>query len=114
MIEAVALSLTEAQFTTKIIDRARARGWLVHHGRPARMRDGQWRTPVQGDPGFPDLVMAKGGRLVIAELKTQTGRLRPDQVLWLTAVGVVVWRPEDWPAICSLLDDPQQPLRFGQ
>lgn len=59
----------------------------------------RWRTPVTS-PGFPDLFMVRGPRMVIAELKSEAGRLRPDQREWLarlelTAAEVYVWRPRD-------------------
>ena len=35
--------------------------------------------------GFPDLVLAKNGVVLIVELKTDTGVATPDQVAWLLA-----------------------------
>jgi hypothetical protein len=35
-----------------------------------------------GDPGFPDLVLAKHGRLYFFELKTEKGQLSPAQAAW--------------------------------
>ena len=101
--------LTEAQFQAKIVNRAKARGWLVHHARPAPTRSGGWATPIQGNIGFPDLVLAKQGRLVFAEVKTERGTLGEYQQEWLDALDgegrlVTVWRPADWPTITELLD----------
>jgi hypothetical protein len=50
-------------------------------------------------PGYPDLTMA-GRKLLFRELKTETGRVRPEQAGWLdrlTAAGADadVWRPGD-------------------
>lgn len=70
------------------------------------MKDGSWKTPTQGTSGFPDITLARDGRVIFAELKTQTGRTTEAQRAWLAAVGGIVWRPEDWPAICALLDHP--------
>ena len=100
------MKLTEAQFQKQVIDLAQLWGWRVAHFRPARTATG-WRTPVSADgAGFPDLVIAKGGLLIFAELKTKTGRMSPAQTLWLDALGpttqarlVTLWRPADWPAI---------------
>jgi len=52
--------------------------------------------------GFPDLVIA-GRAVLFAELKRDTGRLSPAQIIWgdrLIAVGAwyVVWKPADWQA----------------
>ena len=70
----LAKHITEDDLLGNVIHAARIHGWLVHHCRAARTADG-WRTPVQGNRGFPDLVLAKPGRLVLAELKAQRGRL---------------------------------------
>src|SRR5690606_27676425 len=96
-------------------------GWKVHHTRPARTDKG-WRTPIQGDAGYPDLTMARRGRMVIAELKSETGELTREQAAWLEhlprvaqeddsadrdlhahAIEVYVWRPSDWPHILEVL-----------
>jgi hypothetical protein len=99
--------VTEAEFMGAVIDLARLRGWRLHHQRPARTANG-WRSAIIGDQGFPDLVLARAGRLVVAELKTERGRLGPGQALWLdllAAAGaeVHVWRPVDMDAIAAVL-----------
>lgn len=93
--------MTEDQFLTRIIDAAQLLGWHVHHCRPARTADGRWRTPVQGNPGFPDLVLARNGVVIIAEVKTDRGRLTEDQRGWLDALHDTarVWRPAGWEQI---------------
>ena len=60
---------------------------------------------MQGHIGFPDLVLAREGVVIFAELKAEKGRLRPDQEKWIAALGACyVWRPSDWPAILQILD----------
>ncbi len=118
---------TEADFTTFVIDLARVLGWRTAHFRPAKTDKG-WRTPVQGDgAGFPDLILLRGNRMVVAELKAERGRLSPAQVEWLDAyaglaypecpgsfgddtnavtgnhIGVFVWRPRDVDEIREVL-----------
>lgn len=94
-LDAIAAAMTEAELQTNVIDLAHAYGWLVVHQRPALTNSG-YRTAIQGDKGFPDLVLAKAGRVLLAELKSQTGRLTDDQQRWVTASGAYVWRPTDW------------------
>lgn len=96
----LARHITEDDLLGNVIRAARIHGWLVHHCRAARTADG-WRTPVQGNRGFPDLVLVKPGRLILAELKAQRGRLAAEQVVWrgvleLGPAEVYEWRPADW------------------
>jgi len=96
----LAQHITEDDLLGNVIHAARIHGFLVHHCRAARTADG-WRTPVQGNRGFPDLVLAKPGRLILAELKAQRGRLSAEQVVWrgvleLGPAEVYEWRPADW------------------
>jgi hypothetical protein len=101
------LPQTEAQFQKAVIDLARHTGWLVAHFRPARTEEG-WRTPVSADgAGFPDLVLVRD-LVLYRELKSEKGRVRPDQQRWHEALAtagadIAVWRPSDWPAIANTL-----------
>jgi hypothetical protein len=95
---------SEAQFAVWVLDVARLHGWRAAHFRPARTQQG-WRTAVQGDIGSPDLLLARDGQVLLVELKTDRGRLRPAQVSWLCHLGdhATVWRPTDRPAILARL-----------
>ena len=94
---------TETQFQKAVIEYARARGWFVYHTYDSR----------RSAPGFPDLVMARKGEVVFAELKSQRGRLRPEQREWLEALAtetaenvshsVYIWRPDSWPELEQVL-----------
>ena len=76
---------------------------MVHHTRPAQTAKG-WRTPIQGDPGYPDLTMARAGKVVWAELKSEKGKLSDAQIGWCSAIGPVhVWRPSDWDTVVEVL-----------
>jgi hypothetical protein len=98
----------EQDFQAAVITSARMLGWLVVHHRPGRTRHG-WATPMIGDPGFPDLVLARNGRLLFAELKAAAGRTTPAQNKWLetlatvAGVEVFVWRPHAWNEIVTTL-----------
>ncbi len=92
--------MTEATLQTRVIDLAKAMGWLVNHTRPARKLDGSWSTPIQGDKGFPDLVLVRPPFTIYAELKSEKGRPTDEQATWIErlrkcGLDVRVWRPSD-------------------
>ena len=92
---------TEAQFQAAVITLARYAGWDTYHTYDSR----------RSEPGFPDLVLAKGGRLIFAEIKTARGRLSLAQRRWLTllsntpGVEVALWRPADFHQVKGALAD---------
>lgn len=104
---------TESGFTTAVIECAQMHGFLVHHDRPARIKghDGEdtWRTAIQGDKGFPDILAIGHGRLVVAELKVGRNATSAAQDAWLWQFGKLaslawhvechLWRPENWDEI---------------
>jgi hypothetical protein len=75
------VKMSETDLQRTIIDACKIYGFKVSHFRPAKTERG-WRTPVQGDAGFPDLAIAGHGHLLLAELKIGRGKLRPDQAMW--------------------------------
>lgn len=91
------LTLSEADLQRCVVEYATFRGWLTWHDYDSR----------RNQAGFPDLVMVKHGRVVFAELKSDKGRLRPEQHDWMSrlrragelsgGVEAYVWRPADWP-----------------
>lgn len=100
--------ISERDFQALVVRYAQHCGWLVHHTRPAQRQSGNWSTPIQGNAGFPDLVLARNGEHLIIELKSSTGRLSQHQHAWLQALGESsnvwhVWRPADWPTILTTL-----------
>lgn len=74
---------------------ARLTGWKSYHTLRSK----------GSEPGYPDLCMVRGDRVVFAELKTEKGRVSPAQLDWLDAlqqsgrVEVYVWRPGMWDCI---------------
>lgn len=99
---------TEAEWQAFVTDALDLGGWKWHHETDSR------KSPS----GFPDLFAAHPLRgLLIVELKTERGRVRPAQTDWLQAVMVAIggwdaplaigrfkhqavrvriWRPSDW------------------
>lgn len=104
-------NISELAFQAQIIGMARLYRWLIVHHRPALNRSGKWSTPMEGDRGFPDLVLAKNGYIILAELKTNTGKLGLGQQEWLTALGAHarLWRPKDWKEIHAELSAKHPP-----
>jgi hypothetical protein len=84
--------VSEAQLQAMVIDLAKWCGYLVYHTVDSR----------RSQPGFPDLTMihTRNGRLIFVELKSEKGRIRPEQKVWLEHLGrhheVYIWRPAHW------------------
>jgi hypothetical protein len=103
------MAMLEAQFKNSVIEIAQRYGWFVHHDLPAMNKRGKWATHIQGDSGFPDLVLVNPkGVLVFAELKTEIGVVRKTQNAWLDRLEqsgaiVQVWRPNQLPVIIRFL-----------
>jgi hypothetical protein len=93
--------VSERDLQVAVLEAARLFGWRVALFRPARAARG-WRTPVEGDgAGFPDLLLLRGERLLVRELKAGKGRLGREQLAWLEAfrsagVDAGVWREDGW------------------
>jgi hypothetical protein len=91
----------EAELQAAVIEAARLFNWRVAHFRPARTARG-WRTAMTGDPGWPDLTLAREGRLVFLELKAKGRRPTAEQEGWLGVLSSVpgvearVVTPSDW------------------
>src|SRR5260221_8953300 len=74
-----AAAMTEAELQHNVEQAARACGWLVYHTRFA----------FGSEPGFPDVVLLQGERLLFAELKRTTGKLTPAQEFWIWSLQTV-------------------------
>lgn len=90
--------MSEDELQDMVIKTATLYGWRVIHHRPALTKDGEYRTAMQGHPGFPDLALARDGRVLLVELKSAKGKPSDDQTLWLDAAGDNgrLWAPKDW------------------
>lgn len=76
---AQAAVMTERQLLEAIRALAKRLDWLVYHTHDSR----------RSEPGFPDLVLVRDGRVIFAELKTQRGRVSPAQDVWLERLAEV-------------------------
>ncbi|WP_330186015.1 VRR-NUC domain-containing protein (plasmid) [Nocardia sp. NBC_01503] len=86
--------ISEADFQRRVMDTAQRCGWIIVHTRPARTARG-WVTPYEGDQGLPDLILARRGRVLLVELKSDKGRATAAQLRWLQEAGPNgrLWRP---------------------
>jgi hypothetical protein len=68
----------------------------------------------RSDSGWPDLILVRAPQLIVAELKTDTGRLTAAQAEWLALLDACglethVWRPRDFEAVHDRLRRAQTP-----
>jgi hypothetical protein len=107
--------MTEREFQRAVMDLAQLCGWETLHVRTS-MQANRYLTATSGTmaKGWPDLVLVKGRRLIFAELKSDKGRPRSEQVRVMSVLNllappsdpnlkVVLWRPSDWPTIEATL-----------
>lgn len=91
---AMARSMSEATLQGHILATAGDLGWRRYHTHNSR----------RSQPGFPDLCMLHRAqdRVIFAELKRETEKLRPEQHQWaddllaLSCVEFYLWRPSHW------------------
>lgn len=103
--------MTEAEWQTKVVETAQWFGWRVAHFENAQNRRGRYGAQVRYDgKGFPDLVLVHPERwlTLFRELKTDRGKLTPEQEAWGKALlhgasDYEVWRPSDWPVVLHTL-----------
>jgi hypothetical protein len=82
--------VNEAQWQRRITDLCDVLGLKWHHETDSR----------RSKSGYPDLSICGHGFL-FAELKTERGKVSPEQQDWIdrlrhAGVEVYVWRPSDW------------------
>ena len=86
--------MTEKELEALVKDAAATFGWLRYHTYDSR----------KSAAGFPDEVLVHPTKelLMFRELKTDIGRVTPDQMTWQNALvncgppSVEVWRPTHW------------------
>ena len=69
----VLAGISEKELQTAILEALGYMGWRVFHVYDSR----------RSNPGFPDVLAIKGSRIVFVELKSEKGKIRPEQVEWL-------------------------------
>jgi len=99
----IAKAMTENQLQDNILAMALKLGWLCYHTRAAMNKRGVWSSPMQGNPGFFDVVLIRRGVVILKELKSEKGKLTVQQQEWIKEYDPAcptpydhVWRPHDW------------------
>jgi hypothetical protein len=82
-------AMSEASLLDAVRQLARLYGWRLSH---------PWFS-IRSEPGYPDLTLVRGTRLLFIELKRADGELSDAQAAWIadlerTCAEVYVWRPE--------------------
>jgi hypothetical protein len=92
-------AMTEKDLERFVKDAAKTFGWARYHTHRSDF------SPA----GFPDETLVRGHQLIFAELKSEKGKLSPEQAAWITILGQVevvrvrVWRPADCDTIATTL-----------
>jgi len=107
------VDMSERAFQTSVLELAERLHWRTAHFhstmRQVRKKDGSYRfVGDKAAAGFPDLVMVRRERLVIAELKREKTRPTQAQTEWLSALmetpaEVYLWHPRDFEQIEGVL-----------
>lgn len=98
---AVVPKITEKQFQEQVRKAAIMNGWRYYHT----------FNSMRSTEGFPDCVMVHAAkkRLLIAELKSEDGKMTKPQAEWIADLAqvagaeVFVWRPADMDQIWEIL-----------
>jgi hypothetical protein len=90
--------ITERAFQAQVIAIAKILGWRCYHTHDSR----------RSQAGFPDLVLVRRARLIFAELKSESGKVKPEQDAWIAALRAAgqkayLWRPSHWHEIVAEL-----------
>jgi hypothetical protein len=92
--------LTEAQWQNVVVHYAKIFSWRIYHT----------HISFGSAKGFPDLVLVRPPRLIFVELKSDKGKVKPEQLDWLTELHAsraetYVWRPMDVEDVVAILAD---------
>ena len=100
--------MKEADFGSFVEDAFDLYEWRWTHFRPAINQRGRWMTALSGAKGWPDYAACRAERFLVAELKSDKGKLSPEQTEWrdgLVMAGIEyhLWRPSDASVVLSCL-----------
>ena len=92
------LLVTERDLREQIRDLCKLFGWRMYFS---------WSS-IHSPQGFPDLVLVRDSVILAVELKSEKGKLTPEQEEWLLAlnkagVKTFIWKPSDFNEIVEVL-----------
>ncbi len=90
---------SEKEFQARVVALAKSKGWRPYHTFDSR----------RSEPGFPDLLLLRRERQIVAELKVGKNKLTPEQQGWLWSfadahVETYLWTPGMWDTIVKTLE----------
>jgi hypothetical protein len=93
-----AYQLSERAFQDQVIQLAKLTGWAVFHP----------YLSARSEPGWPDLVLCRGERILFRELKSERGAATQAQLAWIMRLrdagqDADIWRPSMWDTIKDTL-----------
>lgn len=96
--------ISEKQLQAAIVEAAEDLGWWTYHPYDSR----------RSNAGWPDLVIARPGQVIFAELKDHDGKVTPEQgrvleLLESAGFEVHVWRPADYDDALARLQEVRCP-----
>jgi len=104
--------VSEKEFATQVEDLLKVFGWHWTHFRPGWSKKG-YRTPIKGHKGFPDYVAVRNGTCLFIEIKSEEGKLTPEQEDWQNLLQRVarcslgiqywLWKPSDAERMVEIL-----------
>ena len=89
----VAQAISEKELLQTVIELAEVNAWKCYHVFESA------KYARRTSKGFPDLLLIRDGKLIVAELKSEKGSLTNDQAQWLSEfeqcdrVQVFIWTP---------------------
>lgn len=101
--------MSEAEFQDAVMAYAESHGWIVKHISDARRFTKNGPVGDVHASGIPDLLLIKPPRIMLIELKTMVGKLRPEQERVLNSLYncsefyAGLWRPADMDAAFEIL-----------
>lgn len=73
MNEQLWAATSEKDLQSIVIEQMKWKGWLCYHTFDSR----------RSQAGFPDLVAVKGTKIMFVEFKSEKGKVKPEQAIWL-------------------------------